>query len=209
MPLSWHPLKLEFAIAGVVLLTMLNLRGVRESVVVLTPIFLLFILTHVIGIGYALVTHLADFPAVVAATRLDVQKSHTEIGYAGILFLLLRVYSMGAGTYTGIEAVSNGLPIIREPKVQTAKSTMNYMAVSLALTVLGLMFAYVLYRVAPQSGKTLNAVLFESMAANWPQPSGQIFVLVTLISEAAILFIAAQTGFLGGPRVLANMSLDR
>ncbi len=209
LPASWHPLKLAFAIAGVALLIMLNLRGVRESVVVLTPIFLIFVLTHVVGIVYALITHLADFPAVAAATWLDVQKSHTEIGYMGILFLLLRAYSMGAGTYTGIEAVSNGLPIIREPKVQTAKRTMNYMAVSLALTVVGLMFAYVFYRVAPQSGKTLNAVLFESISANWPLHSGRIFVLVTLLSEAAILFIAAQTGFLGGPRVLANMSLDR
>ena len=58
-------------------------------------------------------------------------------GWLGMLLLVLRAYSMGAGTYTGIEAVSNGLPILREPRVQTGKRTMRYMAVSLAFTVAG------------------------------------------------------------------------
>jgi hypothetical protein len=85
---------------------------------------------------------------------------------------------------------------------------MRYMAYSLAFTVMGLMIAYLLYRVVPQSGKTLNAVLFETMTKGWGS-SGTAFVLVTLLSEAALLFIAAQAGFLDGPRVLSNMALDR
>jgi len=125
-----------------------------------------------------------------------------------MFFLLLRAYSMGAGTYTGIEAVSNGLPILREPKVVTGKRTMRYMAVSLAFTVMGLIIAYLLYQVTPQSGKTLNAVLFEAATGGWGG-AGTAFVLVTLFSEAALLFIAAQAGFLDGPRVLSNMALDR
>ena len=56
----------------------------------------------------------------------------------GMIFLVLRSYSMGAGTYTGIEAVSNGIPVLREPRVQTARLTMRYMAVSLAFIVIGL-----------------------------------------------------------------------
>jgi hypothetical protein len=125
-----------------------------------------------------------------------------------MIFLLLRAYSMGAGTYTGIEAVSNGLPILREPKVKTGKRTMRYMAISLAVVVMGIMFAYLLYRVQPQTGKTLNAVLFDTITKDWGQ-GGTVFVLVALLSEAALLFVAAQTGFLDGPRVLANMALDR
>lgn len=209
LPVEWKAYKLFVAIAGVLLLMLLNVRGVKESVVFLTPIFLIFVLLHVFGIAYALITHLIDFPRVLAETRLDVQQSHSEIGWLGMLLLLLRAYSMGAGTYTGIEAVSNGLPILREPRVQTAKRTMKYMAASLAFTVVGLMFAYVLYRVEHQPGKTLNAVLFEQMTAGWNHTAAQTFVLVILLSEAAILFIAAQTGFLDGPRVLANMALDR
>ena len=209
LPVEWKSYKLAVAIAGVMLLTLLNLRGVKESVLLLTPIFLIFVFMHVFGIAYALLSHIADLPSVVQATQLDVQKSHSEIGWLGMLLLLLRAYSMGAGTYTGIEAVSNGLPILREPRVQTAKRTMKYMAVSLAFTVVGLMFAYVLYRVEPEPGKTLNAVLFERMTASWNPTAGHAFVLVILLSEASILFIAAQTGFLDGPRVLANMALDR
>ena len=123
--------------------------------------------------------------------------------------LLLKSYSMGAGTYTGIEAVSNGLPILREPRVKTGRRTMVYMGVSLALTVAGLLIAYQLYAVEISPDKTLNAVLFEKMTAGWSHPAGSAFVIVTLFSEAALLIIAAQTGFLDGPRVLANMALDR
>jgi len=54
---------------------------------------------------------------------------------------------MGAGTYTGIEAVSNSIPVLREPKVETAKRTMLYMSLSLAFMVLGLMLSYVLFKV--------------------------------------------------------------
>src|SRR5205807_3879046 len=73
----------------------------------------------------------------------------------------------------------------------------------------GLLIAYLLYRVRPQAGKTLNATLFETMASAWPQKLGWIFVLATLATEAMLLFIAAQAGFVGGPRVLANMAVDR
>jgi amino acid transporter len=116
---------------------------------------------------------------------------------------------MGAGTYTGIEAVSNGLPILREPRVQTGKKTMRYMAISLSVTVAGLLIGYLLFRVVPENGKTLNAVLFDKMTASWPRGGALTFIVITLASEAALLFVAAQTGFLDGPRVLSNMALDR
>jgi len=125
-----------------------------------------------------------------------------------MIFLILRSYSMGAGTYTGIEAVSNGLPILREPREKTAKRTMLYMAVSLAFMALGLTIGYLLYGAGFHPTKTLNAVLFESATAGWGD-WGHIYVLVALVSEAAILVVAAQTGFLDGPRVLANMAKDR
>ena len=79
-----------------------------------------------------------------------------------MLLLFVRAYSLGGGTYTGIEAVSNGLPIMREPRVQTAKRTMVYMAISLAFTAgghPGLLPAAGTSRPVP--GKTMNAVLVE------------------------------------------------
>jgi hypothetical protein len=144
----------------------------------------------------------------MAHTSAEVSATKSQLGLVGMVLLVLRAYSMGAGTFTGIEAVSNGLAVLREPRVQTDKRTMTYMAVSLSVTVLGLILAFLLYGVGEVKGKTLNAVLFEAIAHNWGAP-GHVFVLVTLISEAAILFVAAQTGFLDGPRVLANMAMDR
>jgi amino acid transporter len=208
-PAKWHVLRLPVALGGVLLLTVLNMRGVKESVIPLVPLFLIFIATHVFAILYTLIRHLLNFPQVAAETVRDVQITHSQIGMLGMIVLILHAYSMGAGTYTGIEAVSNGLPILREPRVQTAKRTMRYMASSLAFLAMGLMVAYLLYGVERESGKTLNAVLFEHITAGWNTGWGHGFVFVTLLSEAVLLLVAAQTGFLDGPRVLANMALDR
>jgi amino acid transporter len=209
LPPAWHDLKVEFALFVLIVLILLNMRGVKESVLPLVPVFLVFIATHVIAIGYAIVSHAGDFGGVVSRTSQGVQQATTDLGVLGTFLLVLRAYSMGAGTYTGIEAVSNGIPILREPKVRTARRTMHYMAGSLAFMVVGLMIGYLLYEVKWEEGKTLNAVLLRNLSANWSPTAGHVFVLTTLVSEAVLLFVAAQTGFLDGPRVLGNMALDR
>jgi amino acid transporter len=209
LPPAWLEWKLAFALAGVALLTVVNLRGVKEAVMLWVPVFAVFVLTHLFLIGYALLHHAAELPALASSTATEVHRVSREVGVFGLLAVILRAYSMGAGTYTGIEAVSNGLPILREPRVQTGRRTMLYMGVSLALTVAGLLLAYLLYRVTPAEGKTLNAVLLGQMTAPWPATAAHAFIWLTLVSEAALLLVAAQTGFLDGPRVLANLALDR
>ncbi|MCX5781410.1 MAG: APC family permease [Elusimicrobia bacterium] len=209
LPANLLMYRVSFAVFALILLIILNLRGVKESVLTLMPIFLIFVFTHIFAIIYSFGAHWNNFPVIAQGTVNDVRSASSEFGFFGMIFLVLRAYSMGAGTYTGIEAVSNGLPILREPKVQTGRRTMQYMAFSLALMVLGLMIAYMLYGVQFQSGKTLNAVLFESLTAGWGHQAGNIFVLITLLSEAAILYVASQAGFIDGPRVLSNMAIDR
>ncbi len=201
--------KLLFNFLMLFLLIVMNLRGIKESVVPLVPIFLIFVFTHAFAVIYGISGHLWEFPALVRDTGHDFHSTYQQLGLFGILALLLRSYSMGAGTYTGIEAVSNGMPLLREPRVRTGKRTMLYMAASLAFMVLGLMACYVFYSLQPVPGKTLNAVLFTTLTASWSSGSAHTFVWVSLFTEAAILFVAAQAGFLGGPRVLANMALDR
>jgi len=208
LPSAWIAFKMEAAIVIIFVLIVLNMRGARESVEPLIPVFLVFVATHVFVILYSFLTHTGQVPQIIAATANDAHTASAQIGLWGVLALIFRSYSLGAGTYTGIEAVSNGLNILREPKVQTGKRTMTYMVWSLAFTVFGLMVAYLLFNVSPQPGKTLNAVLFEAMTQGWGK-WGTVFVITTLLSEALLLFVAAQTGFLGGPRVIANMSLDR
>jgi amino acid transporter len=202
----WQEHKLAFAMAGVALLTIVNLRGVRESVVPLVPIFLVFILTHAFIIIYAIVVSPDSLPTVAEKTSRTLTDPTLTMG--AMFLLVLKAYSMGAGTFTGIEAVSNGLPMLREPRVQTAKKTMHYMAFSLVFTAGGLMIAYVLHSVQSTPRQTSNAVLLHKITDSWGH-GGEVFVLVALISEAVILFVAAQTGFLGGPRVMSNMALDR
>ena len=209
LPPAWQEKKLDQANVVVDLMMLLNMRGVRESVMPLAPIFVTFLATHAFVIVYGLFTHLPQVHVVARSLQADVHNTVSTVGIWGLIFLVLRSYSMGAGTYTGIEAVSNGLPVLREPRVQTARMTMRYMAVSLAFMVMGLILGYLLYNVGPEPGKTFNAVLFDRATASWGEGSARAFIFISLLSEATLLFVAAQTGFLGGPRVLANMSLDR
>ncbi len=208
LPAAWYPYKIWFALLAVMILTVINMRGVKESILPLVPIFLTFVATHVFAIIYAITTHAKSLPDVFTATVADISNSRAELGLFGMLFIILRAYSMGAGTYTGIEAVSDSLPILREPKIQTGHKTMRYMALSLGFTVVGLITAFLLYNLEIQPGKTLNAVFFESLTEGWGR-SGTLFVLITLISEAMILFVAAQTGFIGGPQIMSTMAHDR
>jgi len=208
-PESMQVYKLGVAIGGVCLLILMNLRGVKESVLSLTPIFVVFIVMHVFVIVYAIVLKASDFQIVYQETSNQLHSSITQLGGFGTLFIILKAYSMGAGTFTGIEAVSNGMPILREPKVKTARTTMVLMAISLSFIVMGLMIAYALYNVQISSTKTLNAVLFDSVTANWGHFWSKSFIGIILVSEAALLFVAAQAGFIDGPRIMSNMALDR
>ena len=124
-----------------------------------------------------------------------------------MLLLFVHAYSLGGGTYTGIEAVSNGLPIMREPRVQTAKRTMVYMATSLAFTAAGLLLCYLLWHVTPVAGQDdERRAGRDGMTAHLPL--GRVLVVVTMVSEGVLLVVAAQAGFIDGPRVLANMAVD-
>ena len=209
LPPEWLAFKLKFSIGIVIFLTLLNLRGVKESVLLWVPVFFVFVLTYTFAIVWAISYHFHDLPAIAHGVMSDVRSDSAEVGIFGLIAVVLRAYSLGAGTYTGIEAVSNGLNALREPRVQTGKRTMIYMGASLSFVVGGLLLAYLLYHVEHVEGKTLNDVLFEKITSPWPPLLSQGFVIAAMASSAALLFIAAQTGFFGGPRVLANMAVDR
>jgi len=212
MPASMLYLKFWICIAVVIILVGMNLRGVKESVLTLLPIFLAFVVMHVWLITYALIERAPVLPQALHGAVVQAHQGISHLGFLALAIIFLRAYSLGGGTYTGIEAVSNGLPILREPRTVTGKRTMIYMALSLAFVAGGILFSYMLFNVEPVAGKTLNAVLFEKMAANWDLfgfKLGLPIVTFTLITEGALLFVAAQTGFVDGPRVLATMATDR
>jgi amino acid transporter len=209
LPLEWQMWKVKFSVCIIIFLTLLNLRGVKESVMLWVPVFFVFVGTYAFAIIYGIASHAGELPGILHGVASDVHATASQIGWWAMLVVILRAYSLGAGTFTGIEAVSNGLNALREPRVETGKRTMVYMATSLSFVVGGLLLAYLLYHVGHVDGKTLNAVLFEQMTATWPATPAKTFVVAALISSTALLFIAAQTGFFGGPRILANMAVDR
>jgi amino acid transporter len=206
LPQQLHAFKVPFACFLLMVLIVLNIRGVKESITVLTPVFTVFIITHGMMLFDGLVTHTDRFAPLANDFRTGIQRDFATLGVFGTLAIFLRAYSLGGGTYTGIEAVSNGLQIMREPSVHSGKRTMLYMASSLAFTAGTLFLCYALLGIKPVSGRTLNAVLAGELFADWPL--GGWVAFVTIFSEGALLFVAAQTGFVDGPRVMSNMAID-
>ncbi|MDP2915531.1 MAG: APC family permease [Candidatus Aminicenantes bacterium] len=205
-PASAQPYKIPFDILAILLLVILNLRGVKESVTLLAPIFIAFVITHILMIGYGILSHIPQIGPVTQKIGGDFKIGLATLGAGGMLMLFLKAFSMGGGTYTGIEAVSNGLQILREPRAQTGKKTMVYLATSLAVTAAGILVCYLLLKVQPIEGQTLNAVLAGKVFGGWK--IGGALALITIFSEGAILLVAAQAGFVDGPRVMANMAVD-
>src|SRR5882762_3632009 len=211
LPHELHIWKLpvEFLVVGG--LTGLNMRGVKESVLVLTPIFLAFMLSHVALIGYGILSHGGDLHLLLTDTVQDTSQAVGDFGLWGVILIFLRAFSLGGGTFTGIEAVSNSTEILREPRVETGKRTMLYMACSLAFTAGGILICYLLNDVIHRPGMTLNASLWNQLTSGWRVGGvdvGSGFYWVTLLSEGALLFVAAQTGFVAGPRTLGSMAVD-
>lgn len=211
LPEGWHVHTFTTKVIVLAILILLNLRGVKESVTVLVPIFLVFVATHFFMIVVAIASHFSELPEVFSHAAHEANKTASGIGFLPTLFIILRAYSLGGGTYTGIEAVSNGVPILREPRVHNAKKTMLYMAVSLAFTASGIILGYLLTGARPHPTKVMNAILAEKAFGSWMLGGfglGHVLVVLTLISAGCLLFVAAQTGFLDGPRILANMATD-
>ena len=206
MPVAYLKYKLIFVVFLILVMVVMNLRGVKESVIALAPIFIIFVVTHILLISYGILDHSYQFGSLVGEFKGSIKEDVSTIGYVGMLAIFLRAFSLGGGTYTGLEAVSNGMQIMREPRVQTGKKTMAYMALSLAFTAAGLLICYALYQIKPIEGRTLNAILADNIFGSWPL--GGWIVLITILSEGALLIVGAQAGFVDGPRVMANMATD-
>jgi len=211
LPPSMHGAKFGVQIFLIFFLIYLNLRGTKESVLFLLPIFLVFVVAHIVAIVLGIFPNAGQVSTVATQTTGELTGDIQGLGVWATLGILLHAYSLGGGTYTGIEAVSNSLQVLREPRVVTGKKTMRYMAVSLAFTASGLLLCYLLNQVVHEPGKTLNASLLEKIYGGLfssSRPVAYGLVVITLLSEAAILLVAAQTGFIGGPTLLSNMAID-
>jgi hypothetical protein len=211
LPVAFGTIKLGVEVVLTGGLLYLNLRGMKESIRFLLPIFIGFVVTHVLLIAYGVVAHGERLPGMVGEAVAQTHALGGDIGWVAVAALLLRAYSLGGGTYTGIEAVSNNVQSLAEPRVRTGKWTMFYMALSLAFTAAGIIVLYLLWDAQHVEGRTLNAVAFQSIIASFGWGTAWLndgALIVVLALEAGLLLVAANTGFLGGPSVLANMAVD-
>jgi amino acid transporter len=211
MPADYGGFKLPAEALMICLLLALNLRGMKESIRVLAPIFLGFVVTHVALIIYGVFAHADGIGTLWPQSVEEAQRLSAESGWMFVVALFLRAYSIGGGTYTGIEAVSNNVNMLAEPRVRTGHWTMFYMAFSLAFMAGGIILLYLLWDAAPVAGKTLNAVTFGNIIGSvfGDGATGHAVLSAVLLFEVGLLLVAANTGFLGGPAVLASMASDR
>jgi amino acid transporter len=212
LPVEYQNIKLLVACLAVGLMAYLNLRGMKESIRFLLPIFIGFIITHGLLIIYGIFAHADGLDQIMPAAVNDSYQMSQAVGWFGVLALFFRAFSLGGGTYTGLEAVSSSMLSFAEPRVKTAKATMWAIAFSLAFTAGGIILLYLLWGVTHVEGETLNATAFKLITADWEIAGMNIssaFVTVALICAAGLLVTAANTGFIAGPNVLAAMAVDR
>ncbi|MFM0139820.1 APC family permease [Caballeronia grimmiae] len=211
LPVGAQEFKLATVFILVILMTGLNFRGMRESILVLLPIFIGFVVLHLGLIVYGVAAHGSNLASVVPDAVGEAHGMSSALGPLVVAALLMRAFSLGGGTYTGLEAVSNNVNMLAEPRVPNGKVTMFYMATSLAFTAGGIILLYMLWHAKPIEGQTLNAVVFGSVIDHLGLGSAlarHALLAAVLAFEAGLLLVGAQTGFLDGPAVLSNMASD-
>lgn len=212
LPYEWQGYKLLVSILVVALLAYMNLRGMKESIRFLLPIFMGFILTHGMLIVLGILGHAEGVVDILPNATVETGDMISDYGLITVLALFFKAFSLGGGTYTGIESVTSSLRNFAEPRVKTGKATLWAIAASLAFTAGGIITLYLLWDVQKVEGETLNATAFKLITENWVLFGVNIsteFTGLALICAAGLLLTAGNTGFIAGPNVLASMAVDR
>jgi len=192
-----HSYNIPISILFVVLITILNLRGVTESASILAyPVYLfVFALFIMIGTGLFRVAS-GGVPAEL----------HTSIGtpVAGIsLFLLLRAFASGSSALTGVEAISNAIPNFKDPAPNNAAKTLIAMGILLAILFTGIVSLAYFYGVSPRSESTVVSQIAENIF-------GRNFMYYFIQGTTAlILILAANTGYTAFPLLAVNLAKDK
>lgn len=192
-----HPYNVVIACALVVLITILNLRGITESASILAYPVYLFVLALFILIGVGLYK---------IATGQVPPTLHAPIGtpVAGIsLFLLLRAFASGSSALTGVEAISNAIPNFRDPAPNNASKTLMAMGTLLAILFAGIVFLAYYYGIVPNDKET---VVSQIASTTFGRSFLYYFIQAT---TALILVLAANTGYSAFPLLAVNLAKDK
>ncbi|HUA07114.1 MAG TPA: APC family permease [Solirubrobacteraceae bacterium] len=182
------------SLAGLLILTVVNMFGIQESArLLVAPTFLFLISIFATIVVGALRSH----PVAMIGTKETFPATET----LGIL-LLLKAFAAGCSAVTGVEAISNGVPAFRKPSVPTAQRTEISLGVLLAVMLLGLSILIRAHGVLPRGGVTILAQLTAgAFGTGWP-------FYVSNLAVTAVLAFAANTSFGGLPVLLSLLAKD-
>ena len=203
-PSLW-PHRVSLSLALLLFITLINLRGVREAGTVMTIPVYLFLATYIglilFGIGVALTQGPGVFPEIVPVAENGPGLVPLTLAPVTI-FLLLRTFAAGATALTGVEAISNAVPVFKEPAVKNARQTMAAMAIFMGILFLGTIGLTQYLAVVAGPEETILSALARRLFG-----SGPVYLLVQL-STLLVLIVAANTSFTGFPRVSSLVAAD-
>lgn len=196
-----HPYNLHISIILVLVLMLMNLRGLRESAVSLMIPVYLFVASTVFLIGFGLLQLLLGNLSYHATAPIG--KSISGVS----LVLLLRAFTSGSASLTGVEAISNSVPFFKTPKAENAAKTLAIMAAILGFMFAGITFLNYWIGIVPVKGVTTLAQMAQAILGN--SPVGRLLFYIFQLSTALILAVAANTGFSAFPMLSYNMAKNK
>ncbi|WP_454112631.1 APC family permease [Microbacterium aurum] len=209
------PWRVELAVGFVVLIIVVNLRGVREASTAFAIPTYLFIGSVMIMIVTGLVRWMLGDAPIAESAQFAVQAE--DLSQAAVILLILRAFSSGCSALTGVEAVSNGVPAFRHPKVRNAQTTLVLMG-SIAIIMFAGLTLLALVAGVHYAENPCNLIGFDCKAAVQPSlmaqvaaatfGNGSILFFVIQAATAAVLLLAANTAFNGFPLLGSVLARD-
>jgi amino acid transporter len=198
-----HDLRVPIGVTMIFLITLGNLRGLREAgtLFAIPTYFFILSMSTVIVVGFTKL-FIGDAPGTFFEAAPPREVHGAEQGLT--LFLLMRAFSSGSAALTGIEAISNGVPTFKQPEVRNARVTMIYMAAILAFLFLSITFLSSRFGLVPiEGGETIVSQLGKATVGE------NAFYYSYQVGTALVLFLAANTSFNGFPPLGAILARDR
>lgn len=195
-----HPFRVELAVGLIAFITLVNLRGVRETgrVFAVPTYFFIIIFFTLIGTGLVRALWLGEPKGTASAWAA--LPSTTQ---AFSVFLVLRAFASGCTALTGIEAIADGVPVFKRPEGENAGKTLLWMGGILATLFLGITYLARHYAVLPHEGETVVSQLGRLIFGTSPA----YYLLQG--ATALILILAANTSFSDFPRLSMWVARDR
>lgn len=193
-----RPYRVELALGVILVMTIINLRGVRESGQILALPTYFFLGTMFLTLGFGFFRALqGDLPTVE-----EVEVVHNSFRDL-TLFLILRAFSSGCTAMTGIEAISNGIQAFKEPRSHNAAITLIWMSSILIVLFLGIAIMAHEVHALPSENETVISQIGRTIYGE-----NSVFYLLVLAGTALILLMAANTSYAGFPRLAALAAAD-